>query len=100
MAIVSTLATVTDRVIKRSKPTRDAYLARIRAAMEPRPRRAEMGCSNLAHGMAACGAADKARIRGDRGACIASVSAYNDMLSAHQPYETYPALIKQVVQDA
>ena len=101
MAIVSTLASVTERIVKRSKPTRAAYLARIRAAMDPsRPRRTEMGCSNLAHGMAACGPAEKAKIRGDRGACIAIVSAYNDMLSAHQPYETYPALIKQVVAEA
>jgi phosphogluconate dehydratase len=100
MAIVSTLAAVTDRIVQRSKSSREAYLARIRAAMDPRPRRTEMGCSNLAHGMAACGPADKARITGDRGACIAIVSAYNDMLSAHQPYETYPALIKQVVSAA
>ena len=67
MAIVSTLAAVTERIVKRSKPTREAYLARIRAAMQPRPRRADMGCSNLAHGMAACGPAEKARITGNRG---------------------------------
>ena len=96
----STLAAVTDRVIQRSKTTREAYLARIRAAMEPRPRRTDMGCSNLAHGIAACSASDKARIRGDRGAVIAIVSAYNDMLSAHQPYETFPALIKKTVAEA
>ena len=100
MAIVSTLSAVTERIVQRSKATREAYLARIHAAMEPRPRRSEMGCSNLAHGMAACGAAEKARITGDRGAVVAIVSAYNDMLSAHQPYETFPALIKQVVSAA
>ena len=100
MAIVSTLASVTERIVKRSQHSREAYLARIRAAMQPRPRRTDMGCSNLAHGMAACGPAEKAKIRGDRGACIAIISAYNDMLSAHQPYETYPALIKQVVAEA
>ncbi len=96
----STLSAVTERIVNRSKSSRTAYLARIRAAMEPRPRRTDMGCSNLAHGMAACGPADKARITGNRGPCIAIVSAYNDMLSAHQPYETYPALIKQVVSAA
>jgi phosphogluconate dehydratase len=96
----STLAAVTDRIIQRSKTSRAAYLARIKGAMDPRPRRTDMGCSNLAHGMAACGPAEKARITGDRGACIAIVSAYNDMLSAHQPYETYPAVIKQVVSEA
>jgi len=100
MANVSTLNAVTERIVHRSKSSRAAYLARIRAAMEPRPRRTDMGCSNLAHGMAACGPAEKARITGDRGPCIAIVSAYNDMLSAHQPYETYPALIKQVVSAA
>ena len=93
----STLAAVTDRIIQRSRSSREAYVARIRAALEPRPRRVEMACSNLAHGMAACGAADKARITGDRGAVIAIVSAYNDMLSAHQPYEHFPQLIKDVV---
>jgi phosphogluconate dehydratase len=97
---MSILSDVTDRITERSRKTRAAYLARIRAAAEPRPRRTEMACSNLAHGMAACGAAEKAKIRGNQGPCIAIVSAYNDMLSAHQPYETFPALIKQAVAEA
>jgi phosphogluconate dehydratase len=100
MTINPILASVTDRIILRSRALRQAYLGRIRAAMEPRPRRTEMACSNLAHGMAACGAAEKAQIRGNQGACIAIVSAYNDMLSAHQPFESFPALIKQVVHEA
>jgi phosphogluconate dehydratase len=100
MTINPILAGVTDRIVARSKATRQAYLGRIRAAMEPRPRRSEMACSNLAHGMAACAAGEKAQIRGNQGACIAIVSAYNDMLSAHQPFESFPALIKQEVAAA
>jgi phosphogluconate dehydratase len=95
-----TLSQVTDRIIRRSRTQRQAYLARTRAAAAPRPRRAEMACSNLAHGMAACASSEKAKIRGTSGPCIAIVSAYNDMLSAHQPFESFPALIKRSVAEA
>ena len=90
-----TIERVTDRIIERSQPTRSAYLDRMRAAASEEPARGHLSCSNLAHGFAACGGADKKALAGDVVPNIAIVSAYNDMLSAHQPFESYPAVIKQ-----
>jgi len=91
----STLEHVTDRIRRRSKPTRDAYLARIRKAGDAGPSRSAMSCSNLAHAMAASSNIEKRALSGSSVPNIAIVSAYNDMLSAHQPFESYPALIKK-----
>src|SRR3954452_11245890 len=95
-----TVARVTDRLIGRSAATRSAYLERIRAAAEKGPKRSRLSCSNLAHGFAACGPSDKQDLATDVKSNIAIVSAYNDMLSAHQPLETFPAIIKQAVHEA
>ena len=84
---------VTERIAKRSRPTRDAYLWRIAAAAEKGPARRRHGCANLAHGFAACGE-DKAALRDGAGPNLAIVTAYNDMLSAHQPFHRFPELIK------
>ena len=85
---------VTDRIRERSAPTRRAYLARV-DAMLARPRGPErLGCANLAHATAALPAADKLRIVSERGPNIGVVTAYNDMLSAHQPYEGFPGAIR------
>jgi phosphogluconate dehydratase len=92
----SVIEKVTLRISERSKDTRDDYLARMAAAADEGPARGSLPCSNLAHGFAACGNADKAALSGAVVPNIAIVSAYNDMLSAHQPFETYPALIKDV----
>ncbi len=94
------VAEVTERIIVRSAASRAAYLARIRAAAQEHPMRGGLGCANLAHGFAACAPADKLALRGVAKPDIAIVSAYNDMLSAHQPFETYPALLKRAVHDA
>jgi phosphogluconate dehydratase len=91
---------VTQRIEKRSKTMRVQYLARIHAAASEGPARGGMSCSNLAHGMAACGQAEKEALAGMQTPNIGIVSAYNDMLSAHQPFETYPALIKKVAREA
>ena len=85
---------VTRRIEERSKASRSAYLARIDAAAGDGPSRHALSCSNLAHGFAACGSDDKSALSGNEVANIAIVSAYNDMLSAHQPFETYPRRIK------
>jgi phosphogluconate dehydratase len=100
MAVHPIISDVTERIRQRSKPTRDAYLDRLKAAQEPRPRRQAMPCSNLAHGMASCSEAEKQVLAEGRRPSIAVVTAYNDMLSAHQPYETYPEQIKTVVREA
>jgi phosphogluconate dehydratase len=90
---------VTARIRERSQATRSAYLARVRSAAGGGPARRNLSCSNLAHGVAALGAAQKKAVASGQVPNIGIVSAYNDMLSAHQPFETYPALIKQTAAD-
>ncbi|WAC28619.1 phosphogluconate dehydratase [Ancylobacter sp. SL191] len=91
---------VTERIVKRSHDARTRYLERIAAAAERGPSRAKLGCANQAHGFAACGPSDKAMLRAGAGANLAIVTAYNDMLSAHQPYENYPELIRAAARAA
>ena len=91
---------VTDRIRDRSRHSRTAYLDRIAKAGADWPKRTALSCGNIAHGFAACEAHDKAIIKTGRKPNIAIVSAYNDMLSAHQPFERYPALIKSAVRAA
>lgn len=90
---------ITQRIIKRSESTRAAYLAKIEAAKSTTVHRANLSCGNLAHGFAACGKDDKQTVKGLRHSDIAIVSAYNDMLSAHQPYQTFPETIKAAVKE-
>jgi phosphogluconate dehydratase len=90
----SVVVEVTARIRERSAPTRRAYLEGVDAAAS-RPRGSErMGCANVAHAFAALPANDKLRVVAQRAPNIAVVSAYNDMLSAHQPYESFPAVIR------
>ena len=90
----ATLRLVTERIRWRSAATRSPYLARIDRLLA-RPRGSDrLGCANVAHAFAALPASDKFRIVAERAPHIGVVSAYNDMLSAHQPYESYPALIR------
>lgn len=91
---------VTDRIIARSAADRAAYLAQVRSAQQQGPRRGTLACGNLAHGFAACAADDKSKLKSGAEPNIAIVSAYNDMLSAHQPLERYPAVIKEAVRKA
>ena len=100
MNLHPTLIAVTERLRERSRATRQAYLARIDAARSVGPSRERLSCGNLAHGFAACAAPDKAALREGRGADLAIVTAYNDMLSAHQPYARYPELIKAAARAA
>ena len=93
------LIEITERITERSAVTRRAYLDMIDAAARREPKRSALSCSNLAHGFAACDADDKVSLKGEAKANIAIVSAYNDMLSAHQPFETYPALIKETCRE-
>jgi len=86
---------VSQRIAARSKDSRTAYLARISSAASDGPARGTLSCSNLAHGFAACGSGDKAALSGVVVPNVAIVSAYNDLLSAHQPFETYPSLIRE-----
>ena len=85
---------VTERIRARSAQTRRSYLARIRVDDARGPRRAKLSCGNLAHGFAACDAREKSSLAGDEQPNIGIVTAYNDMLSAHQPLQHYPEIIK------
>ncbi|WP_293023276.1 phosphogluconate dehydratase [Pandoraea sp.] len=94
MAIHPTLETVTERLRARSRDTRQAYLAGIDHARRTQPGRAALGCANLAHAMAAAPADDRLRLRTELNPNLAIVTAYNDMLSAHQPFAAFPDIIK------
>ena len=96
----SVLTDVTARLIERSRPTREAYLARMADAASDRPQRTDLGCANIAHGFAACAADDKSDLRAATKPNVAIVSAYNDMLSAHQPLEHFPDVIRDAVRAA
>jgi phosphogluconate dehydratase len=91
------IAAVTERITDRSTKQRTAYLERLDAAAERGPARARLACANLAHGFAASDSRDKSALRRMVKPNIAIVSAYNDMLSAHKPFESYPAALKQSV---
>ena len=98
-----TVDRVTERIRRRSRSTRQAYLDKIRRAAQSRqsgPRRRRLSCSNLAHGFAACGTGDKAALKDTERPNIAIVTAYNDMLSAHQPFEDFPGRIKAAAREA
>ncbi|MDG9926244.1 MULTISPECIES: phosphogluconate dehydratase [unclassified Pseudomonas] len=90
---------VTERLIERSRATRQRYLAMIAAAADQGPQRGKLQCANFAHGVAGCSGADKQTLRLPDAANVAIVTAYNDMLSAHQPYEDYPQRIKAALHE-
>ncbi|WP_286267287.1 phosphogluconate dehydratase [Thalassotalea atypica] len=93
------IVAITERIVERSKTTRANYLAKIEREKSETVHRASLSCGNLAHGFAACGKEDKAKLRGLNHSDVAIISAYNDMLSAHQPYQTYPDIIKAAVAE-
>lgn len=90
---------VTERLIERSRATRAHYLALIEAAAAQGPQRGKLQCANFAHGVAGCSGHDKQTLRLPDAANVAIVNAYNDMLSAHQPFEHYPPLLKQALHE-
>jgi len=99
MPVQDPIRRVTDRIIARSADGRRQYLERTASARRQGPHRAVLGCGNLAHGFAACAGGDKEKLKGDAAINVAIVSAYNDMLSAHQPLEVFPPLIRQAVAE-
>nr|WP_248582905.1 phosphogluconate dehydratase [Nocardioides sp. InS609-2] len=92
-----TVQAVTDRVVERSAASRSSYLRRIRAAADKGPARDRLACANLAHGFAAADEPGKQTLRGRTKPNLAIVTSYNDMLSAHQPFETFPRQLKKAV---
>ncbi|RUT28769.1 phosphogluconate dehydratase [Arsenicitalea aurantiaca] len=99
MSVRKAIQDVTDRIAARSEQSRRAYLERIDNARDSGVRRATLSCGNLAHGFAACAPSDKAKLAGTTAPNLGIVTSYNDMLSAHQPYATYPDLIKAAARE-
>lgn len=99
MSLDGRIAAVTDRIIARSQAARGTYLDRMRRLAEDGPRRAHLSCGNQAHAYAAMGA-DKDALVAARAPNIGIVTAYNDMLSAHQPFQSYPDQIKAAARRA
>jgi phosphogluconate dehydratase len=99
MTLHPAVEAVTERIVGRSRPTRSAYLDFIARERETGVDRPVLSCGNLAHGFAAAGE-DKRAIRDGKGMNIGIVTAYNDMLSAHQPYGRYPDQIKLFAREA
>jgi phosphogluconate dehydratase len=100
MSAHRTISSVTEKIIARSKDSRARYLEKIEAARDNQPKRKSLGCANLAHGFAACGAGDKNALRNESGPNLAIVTSFNDMLSAHQPFEHYPNIIREAARQA
>ena len=98
MSLHPIVQSVTERIRQRSAASRRAYLDGIARMRDQGPLRGRLSCANLAHGFAASGPTDKQRLRTEPTANIGIVTAYNDMLSAHQPYETYPEFIRDTAR--
>ncbi len=99
MALNPKLIEITDRIIARSQDSRGPYLERMAAATSKGPSRGHLSCSGQAHAFAAAGPDQEALATGTQGN-LGIVTAYNDMLSAHQPFERYPTLIRDAVRAA
>jgi phosphogluconate dehydratase len=99
MTLHPRLDEITERIRQRSAESRRAYLQGIESAHRDGPSRTRLSCGNLAHGFAASGKTDKARLRADVVANLGIINAYNDMLSAHQPFEHYPEIVRQAARE-
>ncbi|MEX2696112.1 phosphogluconate dehydratase [Rhizobium mongolense] len=100
MSANARISAITSRIVERSKPTRERYLERLQAATSKGVSRSILGCANLAHGFAICSPSEKDALAGDCVPNLGIITAYNDMLSAHQPFETYPAIIREAAAEA
>ncbi|MHA6691767.1 phosphogluconate dehydratase [Devosia sp. A449] len=99
MSVRQAIQDVTDRIAARSRDSRRDYLSRLDAAREAGVNRTVLSCGNLAHAFAACTPTEKAQLAGSKSLNLGIVTSYNDMLSAHQPYQFYPEIIKQAARE-
>jgi phosphogluconate dehydratase len=99
MTVRQAIQDVTDRIAARSRDTRRDYLNRLDAAREAGVYRSTLSCGNLAHGFAACTPSEKAALAGNKTLNLGIVTSYNDMLSAHRPYQFYPDIIKEAARE-
>jgi len=100
MNLNTTVQSVTETIQKRSRKSRGEYLARVEAAQGTGPHRGQLSCGNLAHGFAACETEGKSALKSNVRPNLAIISAYNDMLSAHQPLQAFPAILKDAAWKA
>jgi phosphogluconate dehydratase len=100
MTVRKDIEAITDRIRERSAPLRELYLDRVSKAAGRSANRATLSCGNLAHGFAVCSPSEKVALGADRVPNLGIITSYNDMLSAHQPFETYPQLIKEAAREA
>ncbi|CAL61265.1 6-phosphogluconate dehydratase [Herminiimonas arsenicoxydans] len=100
MPLNPVVSAVTERIMERSRPYRAAYLNQLSESIQQGVQRSSLSCTNLAHGFAAFPANDKLVLKQQKNPSVAIISAYNDMLSAHQPYERFPRIIKDAVRAA
>ncbi|WP_368563672.1 phosphogluconate dehydratase [Pseudoxanthomonas sp. UTMC 1351] len=98
MSLHPRIQEITERIRQRSAPLRRAYLDGIDATHLDGPQRTRLSCGNLAHAFAACGPTDKGRLRADVTPNLGIVTSYNDMLSAHQPFEHYPDIVRDTAR--
>ena len=99
MTLNKSITDVTARIAERSEASRSAYLDRMKAARDEGPNRAHLTCGNLAHAFAASPAHDKEMLAKTDAGNIGIVSSYNDMLSAHQPFDRFPDLIRRAANE-
>ena len=99
MSLHPRLHEITERIRLRSADSRRAYLEGIEIAGRDSPNRTRLSCGNLAHAFAASGTTDKARLRADITPNLGIINAYNDMLSAHQPFEHYPEMVRKIARE-
>ncbi|HCZ48821.1 MAG TPA: phosphogluconate dehydratase, partial [Gammaproteobacteria bacterium] len=98
--MIGVLHSVTERVIQRSRVSRERYLALMERNRERFPPRTGLSCGNLAHAIAGLTPDSKHRLRHSQGPNIGIVSSYNEVLSAHQPLGGYPDVIRQAAREA
>ncbi|TQV75061.1 phosphogluconate dehydratase [Aliikangiella marina] len=98
MSLSNDIQKITERIIERSRPSREDYLQRMAQARVSGRTRAGLSCGNLAHGMAACSSDDKKLLAEEKSANLAIINSYNDMLSAHHPYQRFPEVIKNAAR--
>jgi phosphogluconate dehydratase len=100
MSADARISAITARIFERSKSSRERYLGRLKSAATKGAQRSVLGCANLAHGFAVCSPAEKDALAADQVVNLGIITSYNDMLSAHQPFENYPAIIRQAASEA
>ncbi|WFS01305.1 phosphogluconate dehydratase [Rhizobium tumorigenes] len=100
MSADARISAITSRIVERSRASRERYLGRLRSMGSKGAQRSTLGCANLAHGFAVCSPSEKEDLAADQVVNLGIITSYNDMLSAHQPFERYPDIIRAAATEA